>query len=83
MVNRHNFVSLILYVPAQIQNSDNFCKIKYIPISLGYEMKTDNNNKLDFVITIVFICFIIYKCFLSGTDNLESICRLWYTYVRR
>ena len=53
MINGHNFVSLMLSIPVQIQNSDNFYKIKYIPIPLGYEMKTDNNNKLDLVITMV------------------------------
>lgn len=53
MVNGHNFVSLMLSVPVQIQNSNNCCKIKYIPIPLGYEMKTENNNKLDLVITMV------------------------------
>ena len=53
MVNGHNFVSLMLSIPVQIQNCNNFCKIKYIPIPLGYEMKTDNNNKLDLVITMV------------------------------
>ena len=53
MVNGHNFVILMLSVPVKIQNSNNFYKIKYIPIPLGYEMKTDDNNKLDLVITMV------------------------------
>ena len=53
MVNGYNFVNLMLSVPVQIQNSGNLYKIKYIPIPLGYEMKTNNNNNLDFVIAMV------------------------------
>ena len=46
-VNGHNFVSLMLCIPVCINNNGHQMKIRYIPIPLGYEMKTDDNTKLD------------------------------------
>ena len=41
-VNGHNFVSLMLCIPVCINNNGHQMKIRYIPIPLGYQMKTDD-----------------------------------------
>ena len=52
-VNGHNFVSLMLCIPVCINNNGHQMKIRYIPIPLGYQMKTDDNTKLELVADMI------------------------------
>lgn len=52
-VNGHEFVSLMLSVPVCINNDGYPMRIRYVPIPLGYQMRTGEKTKLEMVADMV------------------------------
>lgn len=52
-VNGHNFVSLMISIPIIKYEKDLTMRIRYVPIPLGYQMKTDGTTKLELVADMV------------------------------
>lgn len=87
-VNGHNFVSLMLSVPISTYKEGYPMQIRYIPIPLGYKMKTDDNTKLELVADMVdsimelmsnkqiifsFDCWFAKKPFITRLQKYDNI----------